>query len=1129
MQQSDLISLYLQSSKTKNLAEKLSQKETVRANVNGLYGSSRSAFATACALLLSQPHLFILSDKESAAFFFSDLEQLLQEENIDFSERRSVFFPESPASQHAKKSDNFDVLLRTKMLQQLHTGSRLLVVTYPEALMQKVITRQTIEQETFVITQGQSASIDFILEYLSENNFEYSDFVYQPGQFSIRGGIVDVFSYTNEFPFRIELLGDEVASLRTFEVDTQLSRNRMDSIVITPNIQQKKENISTVSLFESLPPDTVLWFEDVSWIAENIRKKQDLLQKTDDNQVSVQEYISEEDFKESILRFSSVEWGTAAYLNPQYNVVFDTQAQMSFNKQFDLLIDQWIDNYEQGITTVFSSLNENQSARIRNIVRDSLSSQEKYADLSEEYRKTLGKEMVSYVSFALHEGFIDREQKIAFYTDHQVFNRYHRYKVDDRYKKGESILLKEIYDLKPGDYITHIDHGVGQYAGLEKIEINGKQQEAIKIIYKGNDILYISIHSLHRIAKYAGKDGEEPVLNRLGSNAWNKIKEKTKSRVKALVIDLAKLYAERKNTKGFAFSADNYMQAELEASFIYEDTPDQVKATQDVKNDMEADFPMDRLICGDVGFGKTEIAIRAAFKAVCDSKQVAVLVPTTVLALQHYNTFRDRLADFPCKVDYINRFKSAKEQKQTLQHLKEGKTDILIGTHRLLGKDVVFKDLGLLIVDEEQKFGVSSKEKLRSLKINVDTLTMTATPIPRTLQFSLMGARDISIMQTPPLNRYPIQTEVHLFSEELIQSAIEYELFRGGQVFFVHNRVHNIGEIAGMIRQRFPDRKIAIAHGQMDGEALERIMMDFIDGNYDVLVSTTIIESGLDIPNANTIIINEAQNYGLSDLHQLRGRVGRKNKKAFCLLLTPPIERVSETARKRLRAIEEFSDIGSGFNIAMRDLDIRGAGNLLGAEQSGFITEIGYEMYLKVLAEAMDELRQSETTNENTTDNADYEFVKECVIETDMEIMLPDTYIASSSERYSLYKELNNLSTDEQLNEFCKKLTDRFGEMPSQAKELIKTIVLRRIAKKAGFEKIVLKQAKLIGHFIANSQSTYFQSMQFSHILNTLQTHSNHIYMRENNGKLTLTFDKINTVEQAITALTPFVFTLSER
>ena len=1119
-----ILTLYQTSPKTQALIRCFAA-EKARINVSGLHGSVRSVFAAACASQTQQLHLFVLPDKEAAAFFYGDLEQIFQEENADFAQREAVFFPElNASSQEKKKSDNFNALLRTKMLQRIKTGERLLAVTYPEAIMQKVITKKTIDDETCTISKGEKLSTDFILEYLSENNFEYSDFVFQPGQFSIRGGIIDVFSYTNEHPYRIELSEDKVASLRTFEVETQLSKSILEKIIITPDLQSKDNKAVKTNLFDTLPADTVLWFEDLAWNIDCIQKKYNLLYESLQDKTLIHDlYINENEFKESILAFHSVEFGKNNYLNSQHNILFDTQPQMTFNKQFDLLIDQWTENHEQGITTIFSSLNENQSLRVRNIVRDILSTNKKYSGIKEEDKKALEKEMVTYVSYTLHEGFTDREQKIAFYSDHQVFNRYHRYKVDDRYKKSDSILLKEVYDLKQGDYITHIDHGVGQYAGLEKIEINGKQQEAIKIIYKGNDILYISIHSLHRIAKYSGKDGEEPTLNRLGSNSWNKIKEKTKSRVKALVIDLAKLYAERKTTKGFPFSADNYMQTELEASFIYEDTPDQVKATVDVKNDMEADFPMDRLICGDVGFGKTEIAVRAAFKAVCDGKQVAVLVPTTILALQHYNTFRDRLADFPCKVDYINRFKSAKEQKASLQNLLDGKTDIIIGTHRLLGKDVKFKDLGLLVVDEEQKFGVSAKEKLRSLKVNVDTMTMTATPIPRTLQFSLMGARDISIMQTPPLNRYPIQTEVHPFSEELIKTAIEYEIFRGGQVFVVHNRIQNIGEIAGMIQRHFPDQQVAIAHGQMDGDALERIMLDFIDGYYDVLVSTTIIESGLDIPNANTIIINDAQNYGLSELHQLRGRVGRKNKKAFCYLFTPPANIISDTARKRLRAIEEFSDIGSGFNIAMRDLDIRGAGNLLGAEQSGFITEIGYEMYQKILEEAIGELHQSQISAEEIADSTDYDFVKDCVIETDMELLLPDTYISSSGERYALYKELNSLSKDEELDVFRKKLTDRFGEIPQQTEELIKTILLRQIAKRVGLEKTVLKQRKLIGHFISNPQSVYYQSLQFSHVLHTLQNNPTLAYMRENNDKLTITFENVRSVEGGIAVLEKFV------
>jgi transcription-repair coupling factor (superfamily II helicase) len=1118
----NLLTLYIQSQKTQDVVRKLSSAVT-RTKINGLHGSSRSLFAAACASLTKQLHVFVLSDKESASFFYSDLEQIFQETDSDFSQRKSVFFPAANLfATETKTSNNFDILLRTKTLQRIEQNERLLIVTFPEALIQKVISKKTIDEDTYTMSRGEKRTLDTVLEYLYENNFEYTDFVFQPGQFSVRGGIVDVFSYANEYPYRIEFFGDTIASLRTFEIDTQLSRTALEKMTIIPDFHSKESRVSKINLFDALPDNTVLWFEDIAWNIETIRKQYDSIYDTLNDKTLIHDLcIDDKLFKESILHFHTVEFGTDACLNTQYSVSFNTQAQMPFNKQFDLLIDEWLQHYEQGVVNIFSSLNENQSLRVRNIVRDILSSHEKYADFRDDYRKKLEKEMVIYISDALHEGFIDREQKIAFYPDHQVFNRYHRYKVDDKYKKSDAIMLKDIYNLQQGDYITHIDHGIGQYAGLEKIEINGKQQEAIKIIYKGNDILYISIHSLHRIAKYSGREGEEPSLNRLGSNAWSKIKEKTKSKVKELVVDLAKLYAERKMTEGFSFSVDNYMQTELEASFIYEDTPDQVKATHDVKRDMEADYPMDRLICGDVGFGKTEIAIRAAFKAVCDNKQVAVLVPTTILALQHYNTFRDRLADFPCRVDYINRFKSARKQKTTLKELQEGKIDIIIGTHRLLGKDVAFKDLGLLIVDEEQKFGVGAKEKLRSLKVNVDTIILTATPIPRTLQFSLMGARDISIMQTPPLNRYPIQTEVHPFSEQLIKSAVEYEISRGGQVFVVHNRIQNINEIAGMIQQIFPTQKIAVAHGQMDGDVLERIMFDFIDGYYDVLVSTTIIESGLDIPNANTIIINDAQNYGLSELHQLRGRVGRKNKKAFCYLLTPPLNIISDTARKRLRAIEEFSDIGSGFNIAMRDLDIRGAGNLLGAEQSGFITEIGYEMYQKILEEAIDELHKNDKTLKALPDT-DSDFVKDCVIETDMEILIPDTYIISSGERYALYKELNSLSKDEELNTFREKLVDRFGVIPLQTEDLIRTIVLRRTAKELGFEKIALKQGKLIGYFPADSQSAYYQSPQFSHIIKTLQHNPVQYRIQQNNEKLTLSSDKISSVENAIAALLPF-------
>ena len=1103
-----LLDLFRQSPQANSLKGFLEQPQQKHLRIEGLCGSAKALFPTACLPFFTQPQVFILPDKESAAFFYGDMEQLLGEEDVSFSERKTVFLPALSDCKTALKKNSFDVLLRTKAVQRIYEGSVMLLVTYPEAVSEKIVERKSIESETFTISKEEKLTQDFLIEFLSDNDFEYSDFVFQPGQYSIRGGIMDVFSYANDFPYRIEFSTDRIASLRSFDPETQLSKSLLESIVITPDLRAKETVFQRVGFFESLPSNTVLWIDDVLACAEIINH---LFKNNTDT-----ERIEESAFKRSLTDLATVEFGYKSSLKNEIKVAFHQKPQLTYNKQFDLLIADWMANYERGIATVFSAANENQAVRVRNILRDVLQADEHYKDFSQEYVQTLQNELMQHVTYTLHEGFWDEELKVAFYTDHQLFNRYHRYKLDDRFKRSESILLKEIYDLKPGDYITHIDHGVGQYAGLEKIEINGKQQESIKILYRGGDALYISIHSLHRIARYSGKDGAEPNLNRLGGNSWNKIKEKTKSKVKELVINLEKLYAERKNAKGYAFSQDSYLQSELEASFVYEDTPDQAKAVKDAKNDMEADFPMDRLVCGDVGFGKTEVAIRAAFKAVYDGKQVAVLVPTTVLALQHYNTFRDRLANFPCKVDYINRFKSAKAQTQTLEDLKSGKIDIIIGTHRLLSKDVAFKDLGLLVVDEEQKFGVGAKEKLRTLKVNVDTLTMTATPIPRTLQFSLMGARDISIMRTPPQNRYPIQTQLHQFSEGLIKSAIEQELSRGGQVFFVHNRIGNLAELAGMIQKHFPNQRIAIAHGQMEGTKLEEIMMEFIDGNYDVLVSTTIVESGLDIPNANTIIINDAQNYGLSELHQLRGRVGRKNKKAFCYLLTPPISVLPEVAVKRLRAIEEFSDIGSGFNIAMRDLDIRGAGNILGAEQSGFITDIGYEMYQKILDESLLELREKELTIEEAEQDENHAFVRDCVIETDMELLLPDSYIASSGERYSLYKELNDLTTNEELASFKSKLLDRFGELPPQAEELLQSIVLRRTAQKIGFEKLVLKQGKFVGYFISNPQSLYYQSVQFTHILQLLQEHPHWGQLRENGNKLSLTFQKVRNVGEAM-------------
>ncbi len=1124
----DITAVYTQADLTNQILTAWQKGNPSRLHIGGLCGSAKALFAKACIHQIKGIHLFVFPDKESASYFYHDLELLSGEVEKDINEKNILFFPASSRKAYPfEESDSFHVMLRTHVLKQLSEEAIPVIVTYADALSEKVLTSQSIEQQSISLQVGEVIGMDDIMHFLSENGFEYSDYVFQPGQYAVRGGIMDVFSYADEYPYRIEFSGDTIKSLRMFDTETQASKKMMEQMHLMPDMALSETTLAKTDFFSLLPSTASVWIDNLGLCADTIK---DLFNKMEEKYAQSETTISQlppealfidsEVFLRALLRFPLIEFSLQSPHLPEVkSFIFQTLPQTSFNRNFEWMMRQWMEHFENGIRNYFASESSCIILRIRNIIHELLDTQQDYATYSPQYKKDIEDNLLHFLPLSLHEGFVDKQHKIAFYTDHQVFDRYHRYQPEDKYRRKDSVLLKEIYELQPGDYVTHIDHGIGQYAGLEKIEVNGKTQEAIKIIYKNNDILYISIHSLHRISKYVGKDGTPPVLNRIGSNAWNKVKERTKSRVKELVIDLAKLYAERKSAEGYAFSPDNYMQTELEASFIYEDTPDQLKATNDVKKDMEADFPMDRLICGDVGFGKTEVAIRASFKAVCDSKQVAVLVPTTILALQHFNSFSERLENFPCKMAYLNRFTTAKKRKEILEKVKNGSIDVLIGTHRLLGKDVEFKDLGLLVIDEEQKFGVEAKEKLREMKVNVDTLTMTATPIPRTLQFSLMGARDISIMQTPPLNRYPIQTELHVFSEELICSAISYEVYRGGQVFFVHNRVENLDELAALVKKNFPDLKIALAHGRMDGKILEKTMIDFIDGLYDVLVCTTIIESGLDIPNANTIIINNAHHYGLSDLHQLRGRVGRKNKKAFCYLLTPPLNTLPENANKRLRAIEEFSEIGSGFNIAMRDLDIRGAGNLLGAEQSGFITEIGYEMYQKILEEAIFELQAAKQTSDDDTTV----YIKECVIETDLEILIPDTYVANSGERYYLYKELNTINTEEKLKAFQTNLDDRFGIIPWQTMELLNSIRLRWLGKEIGFEKIVLKKNKLIAHFVSNPESHYFESKQFIHILNYLQQHSTACYMREDGNKLTLTFHRVLNVEHAMQTLRPLL------
>ncbi len=1040
MNNTNLLSLYINDPRTgaiarllkaddKTLSDKAKNQTTFPGiQLKGIIGSSKAFVSAAVFIAVPGLHLHILPDKEAAAYFYNDLEQIMEDRDLETGEKQILFFPSSfKKSFDAIKKDNLGLLSRTEILNRLYSrAKKFIIVTYPEALSEKVVNKKFLEKNTLKLRSDESVSLEFVLDLLIEYEFERTDFVIEPGQFSLRGGLIDVYSFSGDHPYRIEFEGDTVASIRTFDPTNQLSIEKKEEISIIPDIRINRDRlIKYDSLFSFLPEHSVIWSEDVRFTA-------DILDKNDDASL----FLPGQEFLDEIGRFRLIEYGKNYFSSPGEMVHYNMSPQPSFNKNFDLLFADLQKNITNGLKNILLTDNPKQEERLKSILDDIQvkkqdESQSDLLDSSSHALRVTRHDLHTTINFPLHEGFIDKDIKVACYTDHQIFERYHRFYLRDGYVSKEALTLKELYDLRPGDFVTHIDHGIGRFDGLEKITNNGKEQEAIRLVYKNNDILYVSIHSLHRISKYVGKEGSAPVLNRLGSDVWNKLKNKTKTRVKDIARELIRLYAERRAATGVACSPDTYMQTELEASFIYEDTPDQIKATVDVKKDLEAEFPMDRLICGDVGFGKTEIAVRAAFKVVAESRQVAILVPTTILALQHYKTFSERLHDFPCKINFINRFKSTKEQNLILKELEEGKIDILIGTHRLLSKDIKFKDLGLLIIDEEQKFGVSAKEKIKHYKINVDTLTLTATPIPRTLQFSLMGARDLSIINTPPPNRYPVQTEIHTFREDVIREAIQYELSRGGQVFFVNTRVQNITDVAGMVQRMVPRAKVGIAHGQLDGKKLEQVMVDFIEGDYDVLVATTIIESGLDISNVNTIIINDAHHYGLSDLHQLRGRVGRSNKKAFCYLLAPPMSSLTDEARKRLRAIEEFSDLGSGFSIAMRDLDIRGAGNILGAEQSGFISEIGFEMYQKILDEAIMEVKEQDF-KEVFQEELPKEFVKECQIETDLEIMIPDNYITNITERLSLYKELDSLGSEYELLKFKGKLEDRFGRVPEQ-------------------------------------------------------------------------------------------------
>ena len=1066
---------YLNSSNVKRLTDSLDKEEHI--SCLGLTGSARSYVVAASADIIGGTSFVICSDKERAAYFYNDIENIFGEKDVDYSKKRVLFYPTSYKKPYEpEKPDNTYILSRTEVLQRISTSDRkTIIVTYPEALSEKVITRKVMNKNTFKISVGENISMDKLTDSLVNLNFEHADFVVEPGQFAIRGGIVDVFSFSNDYPYRIEFFGDEIDSIRSFNPIDQLSIEKLKDIILIPNLQDYNIKQERESIFQYLKNKSVIWIEEENSLEEKINKeydkavnifneKEDLEEEPDSIFTRGEEIISQ------LEQLKTITFGNFIDKKERNSISFNTTPQPAFNKNFDILLKDINTLKSEGYEIFCFSESKKQLERIQSILNDIQHLDEDNSNFTP-------------VNHAIQSGFIDRDLKICCYTDHQIFERYHRFRLREGFASSQALTIKELYDLKPGDFVTHINYGIGRFDGLEIIDNNGKQQEAIRLIYQNGDLLYVSIHSLHRISKYCSKDGSQPTLSKLGSNSWNKLKEKTKSRVKDIARELIKLYAERKNSKGFQYMPDTYLQTELEASFMYEDTADQLKATVDVKRDMESETPMDRLICGDVGFGKTEIAIRAAFKAVCDSKQVAVLVPTTVLALQHYQTFCKRLKGFPVNIDYINRFKTAKEQKKTLEDLKNGRIDIIIGTHSIIGKNVSFKDLGLLIIDEEQKFGVSAKEKLKQFQTNVDTLTLTATPIPRTLQFSMMGARDMSIIRTAPPNRQPVETELHTFNPEIIRDAIQYELARDGQVFFVHNRVQNIQNVCDMITSYVPGVRVGVAHGQMEGSKLEQIMLDFIDEKYDVLLSTTIIEAGLDIPNANTIIINEAQNFGLSDLHQLRGRVGRSNKKAFCYLLAPPLSTLSDESQKRLRAIEDFSDLGSGFNIALRDLDIRGAGNLLGAEQSGFINDIGFETYHKILDEAILELKETEFKDIFENELKDKKFVSECVFESDLEILIPNEYVESSAERISLYTELDHIQNEEGLERFTNNLADRFGQIPHQTEDLLNTMRLRWLARDLGFEKITLKHKIMTAYLVSNQESEYYQTDTFMKII----------------------------------------------
>lgn len=1093
-----------------NVAAASAMLEKVKVlSVKGLHGSSRALFAVSLFNKRPGTYLYILNDAETAGYFYHDAVQVMGSERV-------LFFP-SAYKRAAKygQLDSANQVLRTEVLSRLQEPDEpLLIVSYPDALTEKTVSGEHLEENTLKVKVGDRLDPSFVSEVLESFGFQYVDYVYEPGQYAVRGSILDLFSFSCEYPYRVDFFGDEVDTIRTFELESQLSRERLNEIRVVPDLTRSATQ--SASLFDSLPLNAVVGIEDPRWVYSRVvglNEEEPRVDLEEEGFVKA-ELLTLKEFKGAIGPFKKLTLdakGVAAKGTdkPDALLSFTTSLQPLYHKNFDLLSDSLHRFIDDGYTIYILSDSEKQQKRLFHIFNDR-------------------NDPIPFVPVTktLHEGFSDEALKICCFTDHQIFDRFHKYSLkSDRARSGKiALTLKEINQLQMGDFVVHLDHGIGQFAGLVRLRIGEKVQEVIKLTYQNNDAVFVSIHSLHKISKYKGKEGEAPKLNKLGSGAWERVKQRAKSRIKDIARDLIKLYAQRQQEKGFPFSKDTYLQTELEASFMYEDTPDQVKATRDVKADMMSEKPMDRLICGDVGFGKTEIAIRAAFKASVDGKQTAVLVPTTVLATQHYHTFRERLENFPVRVDYLSRGRSPKEQKEILADLAEGKIDILIGTHRLVGKDVKFNDLGLLVIDEEQKFGVATKEKLKQLKVNVDTLTMTATPIPRTLQFSLMGSRDLSIINTPPPNRYPIQTEVHTFDTDVIREALNFELSRNGQVFIVNNRVQNLYELEALVKREVPDARVAVGHGQMDPKRLEKVIADFVNHEQDVLIATTIIESGIDMPNVNTIVVINAHHFGLSDLHQLRGRVGRSNRKAFCYLLAPPLYTLTGDARRRLQAIENFAELGSGLHIAMQDLDIRGAGNLLGAEQSGFIADLGYEAYQKILAEAVQELRRDEFAGlysepSGNGEEGDGIFVQDVLVESDLELMFPVTYIPNDAERIAIYRELDSIKSEIETLEFSKRLEDRFGRVPTQGRELIRIVRLRRLAQTVGVEKVVLKNGQMALHLVADPESPFYQSPAFDKLLNFVQTYPRRCLFRETGKRRSLVIRHVESVEDAVAIL----------